>query len=58
MTTILDDQDTSVDYVGVWQHGGGSAEFKETTTSTNAKGATATLIFSGEVLHFFSAVEQ
>ena len=51
MTTLFDDRDASVTYAvadGLWQHGGVSTEYRSTTTSTNVKGATATLKFSGE----------
>ena len=61
MTTLVDDRDPSVTYAitanGLWRHGGVSSEYMSTTTSTAVKGATAALTFSGEVLHFFRAVE-
>jgi len=62
MTTLFDDRDASVTYAAsadsLWAHGGVSSEYRSTTTSTNVKGATATLKFLGEVLQLFSAVEQ
>lgn len=62
MTTLIDDRDPSVTYAisadGLWKHGGVSDEFMSTTTSTNVEGATATLTFLGEVLHFFGPVKK
>ena len=62
MTTLIDDRDPSVTYAvaadSLWKHGGVSDEYMGTTTPTNVEGATATLKFLGEVLHFFGAVKQ
>lgn len=61
MTTFIDDRDPSVIYAvptGLWKQGGSYDEYRSTTTSTNVEGATATLTFLGEVLHFFGPVKK
>jgi len=45
-TTLIDDADPSISYVGVWQHSGHPGEFMGTTTFTMRKGDTARLTFA------------
>ena len=58
MTTLIDDRNPSVSYKGSWSLAGSSLEYDDTTTFTKAKGATVSLTFLGEFLHFFSAVDH
>ena len=54
MSTLIDDQDTSVSYAATgledWQHGGVPEDYMGTSSSTSGNGNTATLNFIGEVL--------
>jgi len=56
-TVIFDDRDPAISYSDGWEQYGVNEEFKVTDSYAQKSGATANLTFSGEVLHFFNAVD-